>query len=290
MQLAPKHADAWYNLGKFYADKREPETALVHYVAALEHNPNHIEALINAGNLYNDLGEPRVAEQCYHRALAQDATRPEARYNTAFVKLAAGEYETGWRDYEARWGCTGIWLEYGREFMRTVPMWDGAAAPGKTLLLHAEQGFGDTLQFIRYLPTAIERSQANVIVEVQAPLVGLVRDSFPDVEIFERHAELPLFDAQCPLMSLPYRCETTSLEMIPLAPYLTATPDERYRGKVGICWGGSVGHLNDHNRSTSIAALAPILSLEGFDFNSRSLEHDRNAIFVVSFCDLGESL
>jgi Tfp pilus assembly protein PilF len=252
VKLAPKHADAWYNLGKFYHDLRDPETALVHYIAALEKDPDHVEALLNAGNVWAELGDARTAEQCYHRALAQDTNRPEAKYNRAFLRLARGEYLKGWQDYEARWECTGIQLEYGRDFMRTVPMWDGSEISGQTLLLHAEQGLGDTIQFIRYLPMVIERSQANVIVEVQSSLARLIRESFPDAPVYVREEAKPAFDVQCPLMSLPALCGTT-LETIPWdGPYLGRLPwVAGLSFKTGICWAGSKGHLNDHNRSLS---------------------------------------
>lgn len=270
VQLVPKHSDAWYNLGKFYQDKREPETALVHYVAALEQNDGHVEALVNAGNLYAELGDPDTAEVCYHRAFAQDTTRPESIYNRGFIKLARGDYATGWKDFEARWQCTSTRLEHLRDFMRVKPMWDGQPITGRTLLLHAEQGLGDTLQFIRYVPLVRELSRANVILEVQQPLVRLVAESFPDLPVIGRGDELPRFDSQAPLMSLPLRCGTNSLEAIPnRVPYLLPNLERNsIPRRVGIVWAGSVGFLNDHNRSATIEAFAPLFDVPGLEFVS----------------------
>lgn len=266
LKLAPKQSDAWYNLGRIYQATKRPQEALAHYIAALEHQPNHVESLINAGNIYREFGELKTAEVCYHHALAQDTTRPESKYTRAFLRLADGDYERGWKDHEWRWACAEYVSEHAREWMATTPKWNGEPMPGRTLLIHWEQGFGDTIQFSRYINGAAERSQANVIIEMQKPMVRLMARSFPFAHVCCVGDALPHFDAYIPIASLPSVVPGFGAPV----PYLHAEKPEPHNGfRVGLCWGGNTQQLNDYNRSVEgFAMLYPILGVPGIQWLS----------------------
>jgi Flp pilus assembly protein TadD len=266
LQLAPNHADAWYNIGRIHQVNKRPDLAYLHYVAALEHDENHVEALTNAGVLLAEFGEERVANVCQDHALATDPTRPEAQYNRAMIELGQQDWENGWRDHEARWRCPAYLAEHAREFMSLAPRWDGEPMPGKTLLIHWEQGFGDTIQFSRYIAEAIEGSQANVIMEMQKQLVRLIQRTFPDIPVYCVGDELPAFDAHISTASLPSRIAGFGADV----PYIYAERNPRTgnRFRVGLCWAGSTQQLNDYNRSAAFDILKPILDVPNIDWLS----------------------
>lgn len=281
LKVEPTHADAWYNLGKFHQDRGDDETALMHYIAALEHRPRFVEALTNAGNLFLAMGDERSAEGCYHMALAENPTSPEAIYNRSFTKLLKGDLAGGWLDYEARWRCPAFVAEYGREFMRTIPLWDGSPLEGRPILLHAEQGLGDAIQFLRYAHW--DGFHGLATLEVHAPLVELCRASF-DMPVIARGDALPDVELQCPLMSLPARFGTTSIERIPgSVPYLgtarTVAIPPSDGLKVGLTWAGSATHPNDHDRSLhDLAALTPLFDVAGVEWYALQLGASASAI------------
>ncbi|MBY0432204.1 MAG: hypothetical protein K2Q10_13475, partial [Rhodospirillales bacterium] len=177
----------------------------------------------------------------------------------------------GWREYEWRWR-----LAASPPRRLPAPAWQGEAGEGRTLLLHAEQGLGDTLQFIRYLPLAAARG-FRVVAEVQEPLVRLVAASFPEAAVIPRDtAALPPFDLHAPLMSLPALFNTT-LETVPAAiPYLRPPADMAARPvpgnglRIGISWGGDPRHNNDSRRSIPLKRLLP--ALNGADVSLFSLQ------------------
>jgi hypothetical protein len=188
--------------------------------------------------------------------------------------LLQGEFATGWQEYECRWQTEEISAS-ARHF--SVPAWRGESdLKGKTVLLYAEQGSGDTLQFVRYVATVVAAG-ARVILEVQAPLLNLIKNSFGgNVQVVSAQSVLPPFDFHCPLMSLPYACR----RLVGSAPlnvgrYLhidSGNRDSWARAlgtrrlpRVGLVWRGNSKHLNDHNRSISIQLLLNALP-KGVDY------------------------
>jgi hypothetical protein len=156
--------------------------------------------------------------------------------------------------------------------------WDGGQLAGRTILLHAEQGFGDTLQFIRYLPLVQERGR-QIVLECQPELRRLLQSNMPDMSIVSRGHALPPFDVQCPLMSLPRIFATDLTNIPPSVPHLEANADDiavwRNRlaehtapAKVGLVWAGNPDHANDRNRSVELASLAPLAEVPGVRFFS----------------------
>ncbi|WP_186061678.1 tetratricopeptide repeat protein [Burkholderia gladioli] len=231
-----------------------------------------------------------------------DPHHGEVLRSEAFFHLQSGDFERGWASHEARWRATDTALTR-RHAER--PAWDGAASPaGRTLLLHAEQGLGDTLQFCRYASLLAARG-ATVLVEAPAPLVGLLGTLRGVSRVFADGEPLPAFDLQCPMMSLPHAFGTT-LDTVPAAtPYLHAEPVRREawarrldavappgRMRIGLAWSGNPRHANDANRSMPFAMLAPWLSLEACFVSLQPAVRPRDAeAFAASgVLEFGESL
>ena len=276
LALSPAYADAHSNLGNALAIQGKFAAAAAAYHAAIEARPDFAAAWANLGATLRDLGRLDEAEHALRTALELAPGSAEAIFNLGLVLLTAGRFATGWALHEARWR-TGTMPQ--REFPQK--QWHGEPPAGRTILLHAEQGLGDTLQFVRYAPLLAARG-ARVVLEVPAPLVRLLAQLPSIAEIIPEGAALPAFDLHCPMMSLPLAFATT-LETIPSAPYLAADPARtaRWRDqlpsggrKVGLVWAGSprVGepraHHADRRRSIPLAALTPLADVPGVRFIS----------------------
>ena len=223
---------------------------------ALAHN--------NLGVVLQSQGKLDEALQLYRRAQALKEDYADAHSNEALLLLLRGEIESGWEKYE--W-CARLPIYRPRHFAQT--RWHGEALRGKTLLLHTDQGFGDSIQYLRYVPRLLAAG-ARVILELEGPLVPLAASLAGEVTVVAKGTRLPEFDLHCPLMSLPLRF-ATRLETIPAeVPYLfpRAEAIARWRArlgaepglKVGLVWAGSAQHSNDHNRSLTLARLRPLLA------------------------------
>ena len=296
--IAPFHPEILYNLGNSCLELGRLDEALANYDKALAKNASHAGALVNRGNALVRLnrhveaissydtalallpGHPQILTNRGHAlrrldrpvealldfeaALAKGPEFPEAHFEAGMTRLTLGEFEAGWKEYEWRWK-TGTFADKRREFCQ--PLWLGdTSVCGKTVLLHAEQGFGDTIQFIRYASLLVERG-AKVICEVQGELRSLL-SQLDGLEVVAEGEALPCFDMHCPLLSLPFAFRTT-LETIPAdVPYLKAPADRiafwrhrlpQDRPRVGFVWSGSTSHKNDANRSIPLARLAALL-------------------------------
>jgi tetratricopeptide (TPR) repeat protein len=260
--LAPDSAAIHFNRGNGLRELGQVEAAMASYARALTLDPRHVEAHSNLGVLL--AGENRHAEAlaCYENALRIRPDHPQARYNRALAYLATGELARGWRDYEARWlGVDGMSREAPREFRE--PLWLGETpAQGRAILVHAEQGLGDTLQFSRYVEQ-LAAAGAAVTFEVQAPLRALLQQLRGDVRVITRGEAYAPCDCRCPLLSLPLALRTT-LATIPARPrYLEADAVKRqhWRGvlrelrtpRIGLVWRGSRDHRNDVQRSARLS-------------------------------------
>ncbi len=249
--------DALLRLGRI-------EEAIEAYEAALEVVPPSpkIFSALYRGDTLRHLGRPDLALASAEKALAIDPAHAGAHCERALAALTLGDFATGWASYEWRWK-TPEFAPRRRGFSQ--PLWlGGEAISGRTILLHAEQGFGDTLQFVRYAPLVAQLG-AKVVLEVQAELVPLLT-RMPEVAgVVARGDPLPAFDLHSPQLSLPLAFGTR-LETIPAAcPYLSA-PEERVaawrarlpasRLRVGLAWSGLPSHCNDHHRSIGLAPAA----------------------------------
>jgi tetratricopeptide (TPR) repeat protein len=300
--LAPNSAELLSRRGVALLELRRPDEALQSFELALAADADHLDALGNCGNALlklNRVGEalsvydralgvaPENAQLLTNRAVAlrrldrpQEAlmsasralvARPDfaqARFVEALARLTLGDFAAGWRAYEARWSV-GLLSSQRRNF--AAPPWFGKQSlEGKTILLHAEQGSGDTIQFARYAPLLAARGAKEIIVEVQRELVRLVSAIKGIGTVIGRGAPLPDFDMHCPLLSLPLAF-STELATIPAdVPYIAppaadarcwSTRLPRQRPLIGVVWSGDAGHDNDLNRSLRLATLSPLLGL-----------------------------
>ena len=314
IRLRPDQPVWHYNLGNTLRALFRAEDAVACYRAALSHKPDYPEALNNLGNALRDLDRPAAAEACYRDALrvqpgfidaqanlavllgtgdrydeAEQACRavlrlaPDhavAQANLGALLLRAGRLMEAWPHYEARWRIGPSIGLRPRDFVQ--PRWTGEPLDGRVLLIHAEQGFGDTIQFCRYVAMAAQRGR--VVLEVQPPLLRLLSD-LPGIErIVAAGDPLPEFDLHCPLLSLP-GVFGTALDTIPgVVPYLaakssaTAAWRDRLAAlpglRIGLAWAGNparhvaMAQAVDRRRSITLEHLAPLADIEGVSFVS----------------------
>jgi tetratricopeptide (TPR) repeat protein len=269
LALKPDNADAHYNLGNALKDQGKLDEAVACYRRALAQKPDFAEAQNNLGTALSDQEKLDEAAACYRRALALKPDYAEAHWNHALVTLLTGDFELGWAEYE--WRCKTKQNHFQRRNY-PQPLWDGQPLGGKTILLHAEQGLGDTIQFIRYAPLVQERGGC-VVVECQASLRTLFADCPGVQHLLARGDPLPPFAVQAPLLSLPWILGTT-LDNIPACvPYLRADSElaETWRKeleslggfKVGIVWQGNPQVKGDRRRSIPLRQYEALAQVEG---------------------------
>ena len=254
-------AEVHFNFGNTLRETGALEDAVDSLGRAVALDPGHIRARTNLGVALRDLGHTDEALAAFDAAIACDGAYADAHWNRALALLLSGDFERGWPAYEWRWRATAM---TSREF--SAPQWDGTPANQRTLLLHAEQGFGDCLQFIRYAPLVAAQG-ATVVVECPLPLAGLVASCTGVSNVIPRGAPLPPFDLHAPLMSLPGLLATRADTIPAKTPYLVAPKSvgaalEKSlelgvgRKKIGIVWAGNRAHENDRNRSCDPAHFA----------------------------------
>jgi hypothetical protein len=247
------------------------DQAIACHRTALQLNPNLLEAHSNLGNALVDQGLLDQAIKAYRSALALKPYHPEVRSNLAMCLLLQGDYPAGWREYEWRWS-------FGDNPDVSKPLWDGGDLAGRTILLRAEQGLGDTIQFIRYLPLVTSRG-GRVIVECQPELIRLLKQLPFASDWIPIGESLPSYDVWRPLLSLPFVFATTTENIPQQIPPLVAPSDrvEDFRKalsscspgmKIGLAWAGRSGHKNDRNRSISLSLLADLARIPNAHFVS----------------------
>ena len=277
LAMRPDFAQAYGNRANALVELNRPAEALADYDRAIADKP-YASALVNRGLALNYLDRPDEALESFDRAIALEPGMAQGHWNKALLCLALGDFEHGWHDYEWRWrGATDL---VPRAF--TQPQWHGENLAGKTILLHAEQGFGDSIQFVRYLPL-VKAKAGKVILEVPESLLPLIGDLANGVTMLTRGDVLPAFDLHCPLMSLPLAFGTTLASIPASVPYLHAPAgrvdawharlSSMARPRVGLVWSGRPDHKNDHNRSIALSRLEPLLSVAGVAFVSLQREY-----------------
>jgi Flp pilus assembly protein TadD len=269
LELDQANADAYYNCGNTLQALGRFDAALACYDRALALQPDDAQAWNNRAAVLQELRRHAEALHSYGMALQLQPGNAEAHWNQGLLHLQQGRFAEGWRGYEWRWQVAHLSVsrQY-RDFPQ--PLWLGREdLAGKTILLHAEQGLGDTLQFCRYA-TMVAARGARVILEVPPTLVGLMRTLAGPSEVLARGAALPPFDFHCPLMSLPLAFGST-LDTVPAPPgYLRADADKvaawaallgpARKPRVGVAWRGSQSHKDDHRRSIGVEAFAGMLT------------------------------
>ncbi|HXX03701.1 MAG TPA: tetratricopeptide repeat-containing glycosyltransferase family protein, partial [Xanthobacteraceae bacterium] len=275
LAIDPDHAIALTDRGVALTLLDRFEEALALHERALRVDPDLVGAHINRGNTLVGLTRMKEALDSYAEAIAREPGNVEANFNAAITRLCSGDFEEGWKQYEYRWKKKDvIWRpsEYAQ------PVWRGERdLRGKTVCLLAEQGLGDTIQFMRYAPMVADLG-ARVILGVQRPLTALAA-TVPGISVVYSDGDaLPDFDLHCALLSLPLAF-ATELATIPanipyvrpyqerIAVWRPRFPDNG-RLRIGLCWAGNPDHLNDRNRSMPLERLIKMLSMPGLDLVS----------------------
>jgi tetratricopeptide (TPR) repeat protein len=270
VRVKPDYAKAHYNLANALRAQLRNDEAEASYREAIRLNPKYVEAHNNLGELLSEQMRLDEAFASFDRALSLRPDHAGAHFNRAFLRLLRGDYEHGWPEHEWRWK-TAQQAHLVRDFFQ--PMWDGSDLAGKSILLHAEQGVGDTLHFVRYASLVAQRGAKEVIVECQAPVASLVATVPGVTRVIARGDELPPFDVHAPLLSLPMLFKTKVSNIPANIPYIS--PDAarldawrrklspmRRRFNVGVAWAGNPGQANDRNRSAPLSALKPLSGIE----------------------------
>jgi tetratricopeptide (TPR) repeat protein len=285
LQLEPSSSSVESNLGSLWHQEGQIERAMACYDRAMQVNPDSAEVLNNLGTALEELGREEEALACFDRSAKLAPEVGEARYNRALLHLSRRRFAAGWPDF-------GAWLECKKYISRdfAVPLWNGEAMPQGTLVVYAEQGFGDTLQLVRYLPQ-VRRLVKSVVLEVQPPLVPLLRASGFG-EVIGGGDPLPPHDAHLPLTQLPAVFAATEETMAVGVPYLAAEPAllDKWRArladlpgfKIGIAWQGNPKYSGDARRSIPLVEYAPLAAVPGVRLFSLQKGHGVEQLAAVS--------
>jgi len=321
LQLNPNYIDAQCNLGVLYTQKQQFEQAIVCFKKALEIDNTHLDTLCHLGNAYNCLNDSALAlvylEKAYmlneehpytlsslglfyktknkvstaisyyQKAIAIDPFYANAHYNLALSALLNGDYELGWQEYEWRYVANQRFTPVQQ--FPNQPYWQGELASDKTLLLYMEQGFGDAIQFIRYLEL-VAKYVAKIIVQCH-PALHRLFSTLPEIsQLIDFAQPLPSFDLVCPLMSLPYLFKT-DLNTIPSKfPYLQPDkkisfplPINKNKMAIGFVWAGNPSHKNDKQRSIEIRYFQTFADLTNVQFYSLYIGEKQHELTQLDF-------
>ena len=297
------YAAAHSNLGNLLCDVGEFAAALPHYERAVALAPTFADYHMNLGNALRDLARLPEAIACYERALALDPALADAEWNLATALLVGGDLARGWRAFEKRWQTRRL-APHRRNL--PAPLWDGSDPAGRTILLPAEQGLGDVIQFCRYLPLLHARGARTILLidGVWRQLAPLLR-SLDGVDVLALDlAETGRFDLHCPLLDLPGRLGTTLATVPAAVPYLAADDGarERWRARladdgaprVGLVWAGTRHNPRDRLRSLPLERLRPLIELPGLRWFGLQVGDGRRDLDDTAmphgFTDLGPEL
>lgn len=274
IQLKPNNPQIHYNLGNTFMAQCKYDHATASFERAIQLNPDFAEAQNNFGCALQTNREINQAIVHHQRAIELKPELADAHHNLGMAFLKLGELRQGWQEYEWRWKVPG--LPQHPQFSR--PRWDGTPLNGRTILLFAEQGIGDSIQFIRYVPL-VARQGGRVILQCRPELSRLLQNIPGIQQIVAPNDPLPDFDLHFPLMSLPLAF-ATDIHSIPAdVPYLTPDPvlvaqwksrldSAPGKFKVGLAWAGSPNFKSDQLRSMELQQLSPLFDIPNVTFLS----------------------
>lgn len=265
LRLRPKFPAVLNRLGAAYSRLHRWKDAVACYLLLVRRQPTRASAHQQLGAAYAELGQLELAQQHLENALSLRPNHAAARVDRAVLWLKQGDFERGWTEYEWRWRLPGL-----RPRSMPKALWDGTSLTGRRILLHTEQGMGDTLQFVRYA-AVLQASGAHVILLSPPALARLLARCSGIDELVLEGAALPPFDVHAPLLSLPGLLRTNRASIPAQIPYLSADPErieawrrklESYHGlKIGIAWQGNPNLHNDACRSTPLAHFEPLAAV-----------------------------
>lgn len=274
IQLKARSADAHYNRALAFQKLDKLEMSILDYTQSININPSNFRAYNNRGLAYRDTKLFHKAIKDFDKSIALKPDLADAYWNKALTHLMIGDFENAWQYYEHRWESPNFTSPV-RNFPQ--PLWLGKEnLKGKTILLHSEQGLGDSLQFCRYIKK-FKTMDCTTLLEIERPLISIMKCLLPEEQIFEKGSRLPKFDFHCPLLSLPLAFGTT-FDSIPYPrPYLSAESvrliwwrerlGKKTKPRVGLVWQGNSNHSKDQYRSVKFDTIAPHL-LPDFDWYS----------------------
>ncbi len=285
--------DAIANLGSMMREEGRVEQAIDHYQRALSYNPDHAQSLYNLGCCYQGMNDLDKAEYWYRRSIKVQPDLVEAHWNLSHVLLLRGEYDEGFREYQWRWRRAAT-----PKLSLPIPDWQGDEQLDATLLVHTEQGFGDTIQFIRYLPLVKQRV-GRIIFVCEEPLVALfTQNNLGYDAMINKDAMLNLAkncNIHAGLLALPSFFTSEDDAVIPppvclhpaaklIAEFEPIFQNDSKKKRIGIVWQGSKQHKNDRNRSCPFKELNPLFDCLGTKFYS--LQKDLDVSLPTTICDL----
>jgi Flp pilus assembly protein TadD len=274
VRLRADFPELYVNLSNALRENWQIDDAIRAGEKALALKPGLTEAHLCIGAALACKGEFDLAISIYRQAIKIRPDFAAAHLNLGLALLVTGNIEQGWPEYEWRQRCPAALPP--RKFSQ--PIWTGEKLDGKTILLHAEQGFGDAIHFVRYVPMVAEKG-GKILLECQPVLVQLFRQVAGIERIIPSGAELGRFDLHCPLPSLPFVFKTTFDSIPAKIPYLSADPQiaESWRQRIdrsgkhleiGLVWAGSAENRNDRNRSIALSKFSALNASDRFRFHS----------------------
>lgn len=302
LQLDPLNAVTYYNLGNIFQDEDKLDEAIQYFQKAISLDPYFHDAYLNLGIALYDKQQIDRAITCYQEALRLDPDLADAHWNLSHALLLSGKFREGWKEYEWRWKIKELYLH---SLPKTdnfhQQKWDGSDITGLFILLHAEQGFGDTIQFIRYAPLVAKRC-AGVIIECPKALTALLKNVEGISHVIAYGEAKPRFNIHCPILSLPLIFDTT-LESIPAkTPYISTDPAlvQQWRKifqndnsflNVGLVW--ATDRLPG-KKSCSLEIFSPLSQMQGITFYSlqkgEAAAQAKNPPFGMKLIDYTEEI
>jgi tetratricopeptide (TPR) repeat protein len=267
INVRPDYADAHTNLAVVLDRLNKPDESLASFLAALSSDGSIKLGYNNVGMALSRLNRYEEALKFFEKARQVEPDAPQPVFNEALAHLAMGKLELGWPGYEARWRVPEF---HKPPYSFEQPAWDGQSSlSGKTILLHAEQGMGDTILFVRFVEHVV-RQGARVVLLVLKPLAELMANIPGVVQVLTPGDPLPQFDLHAPMGSLPLAFKTTLSTIPARIPYLFA-PHFEFADKrplVGVCWAGNPNYPSDHKRSIPLKIFQNLLKVPGVQFVS----------------------
>lgn len=267
VSLDSHNAEIHFNLGNAFLASGEPASAEAAFLRALKIQPNHMGALTNFGSSLKDQGQLEEAEAILRGAASLDPDNVDLRWNLSMVLLMSGQFEEGWATYEARRSVPGFAVK-----PQKIPPWPGTRLNDKRLLIHAEQGFGDTIQFCRYL-RSLEADAKNIVFQVPTRLMPLIRSLSTEIRIVDTLESGDRCDMEVPLLSLPHLIGPAAPLAAEPGGYLVADHDRQQEWanrltapdgpSIAICWQGNADYRYDRSRSIPLSAFEPLSQIAG---------------------------
>ncbi|QWE10987.1 tetratricopeptide repeat protein [Polynucleobacter sp. es-EL-1] len=280
ISLKADYAEAWSHKGLAFHELERYEEALSAFDAALNLTPNYSEALNFKAVTLSEMRRYTEALTCLDKAIIANPSFSDALWNKATTQLVLGNFEEGWKNYEFRWAKSKS-QPYKYPEIPQLPT--NETQRGRRILVWAEQGYGDTLQFSRYIHLLLEQG-AQVIFEVQKPLLNLLRNNI-QCQVVEKYDPTIEVDYQVPLLTLPHIFKTTLDSIPPIYPNINLTGGHLGRlGKfllstnnkinIGISCSGNPEHLNDRNRSMPLINFLPLLDISNLYLIQKGVSND----------------